>query len=103
MIGSESVGLSTRETTGQLIDVLVEMPSTIFQEKDILNHRYFYRRAYYLAVVAVGLRKAEPTFEYQYDLLHGNELLPVLVVTPKQGEFILCSTTVAITNQYSRW
>ncbi|KAG5457607.1 MAG: Nrap protein-domain-containing protein, partial [Olpidium bornovanus] len=44
------------------VDVTVEMPKELFQEKDRVNHRYFYKRAYYLAVIAAELSKPERGF-----------------------------------------
>lgn len=65
------------------IDMIVEMPKDLFQDKDYLDLRYFYKRAYYLAVLTASLRdelgsSAELTYEY----LNGNRLLPVLVLAP---------------------
>ena len=59
------------------------MPESIFQDKDYLNHRYFYKRAYYLACLAAGIKESkEHTFKLSYDYLNGNQLQPTLVVGP---------------------
>ncbi|PKS07107.1 hypothetical protein jhhlp_005706 [Lomentospora prolificans] len=65
------------------VDMVIEMPKELFQEKDYQKMRYFYRRAYYLGYVAAGVKKElgkemELTFEYFND----NQFLPVLVLTP---------------------
>lgn len=59
------------------------MPKSLFQDKDYLNHRYFYKRAYYLACLAVGIKASkEHKFELGFDRLNGNQLQPILVVRP---------------------
>jgi U3 small nucleolar RNA-associated protein 22 len=56
----------------------------MFQEKDYLNYRYFYKRAYYLACLAAGLRaNKEHDYQLSFEYLHGNHLLPVLRFEPK--------------------
>jgi U3 small nucleolar RNA-associated protein 22 len=61
------------------IDMVVIMPSSIFQDKDYLNYRYFYKRAYYLACLAAGLQTSvSGQFTLKYEYLHGNTLLPIL-------------------------
>lgn len=64
--------------------MIVEMPKEIFQDKDYLNLRYYYKRAYYLAVVALAIREEFGTSaDVDYEYLNGNRLLPVLRLTPK--------------------
>jgi U3 small nucleolar RNA-associated protein 22 len=67
-----------------LVDLVVTMPSSIFQEKDYLNYRYFYKRAYYLACLAAGLKDdekgEEDHFDLSFDYLNGNCLQAVLIV-----------------------
>ncbi|KAK4131415.1 Nrap protein [Trichocladium antarcticum] len=66
------------------VDMVIVMPEEILQEKDYLDLRYFYKRAYYLAVVASALRKElgkEGQLAYEY--LNGNPLCPVLTFQPK--------------------
>lgn len=59
------------------------MPKAIFQEKDYLNHRYFYKRAYYLACLAAGIKNSkEHDFRLSFDCLNGNQLQPIIVVRP---------------------
>lgn len=65
------------------IDLVVIMPKAIFQEKDFLNHRYFYKRAFYLACLAAGIKKSKDhKFGLSFDCLNGNQLQPILVVRP---------------------
>ncbi|GAB1317570.1 U3 snoRNP protein [Madurella fahalii] len=69
------------------IDMVLVLPEEILQEKDYLDLRYFYKRAYYLAVVAVALRKHfgnEGQLSYEY--LNGNPLCPVLHFRPQLSQ-----------------
>ncbi|MBN72951.1 MAG: hypothetical protein CME32_27160, partial [Gimesia sp.] len=66
------------------VDMVVEMPRSIFQEKDYQNLRYFYRRAYYIAYVAAHVRDAlGQSMEADFEFLNDNRLLPVLALHPK--------------------
>ena len=63
-----------------LIVVLQEM----FQEKDYLNYRYFYKRAYYLAVIASAIADSKELKELkvEYSFMNGDQLKPILVMSP---------------------
>ncbi|KAL6150085.1 U3 snoRNP protein [Exserohilum turcicum] len=81
--GSYPLKTATRNEEKFAIDLVVTMPKTLFQEKDYLNHRYFYKRAYYLACLAAGIKASkEHKFDLVFDRLHGNQLQPILVVRP---------------------
>ncbi|KAJ9148608.1 U3 small nucleolar RNA-associated protein 22 [Pleurostoma richardsiae] len=87
VVGSYVLQTIVRAQKDPAIDMIVEMPKGIFQEKDFLDLRYFYKRAYYLANLAAGILQdlghdAEPTFEY----LNGNTLLPVLSLRRKTAD-----------------
>ncbi|MCO5565388.1 hypothetical protein L7F22_019061 [Adiantum nelumboides] len=41
------------------VDLVLTMPSQLFQEKDHMNMRYFYKRAFYLATIAAALSTDE--------------------------------------------
>ncbi|KAI9822361.1 MAG: hypothetical protein M1827_000080 [Pycnora praestabilis] len=67
------------------IDLAVTMPPALFQDKDYLNYRYFYKRAYYLACLGVGIGKAEGhDFSLSFDYRDANLLQPVLVIEPSE-------------------
>lgn len=69
------------------IDMVLVLPEEILQEKDYLDLRYFYKRAYYLAVVAAALRKHlgnEGQLSYEY--LNGNPLCSALHLRPKLSQ-----------------
>ena len=66
------------------INLVLEMPQSLLQEKDYLNLRAFHKRAFYLACVAAALKSAaNDDFEVKYVLQDDLELLPALRVTPK--------------------
>lgn len=81
VVGSYVTQTMLKSATGRTIDMIVEMPEEIFQDKDYLNLRYFYKKAYYLAVVTAALRKKlGSTVDLSYEYLNGNQLLPVLAL-----------------------
>ena len=65
------------------IDLAVTMPAKIFQEKDYLNYRYFHKRAYYLAQIAVGINESKDIdFHIDYAYQNDNHLQPIIVLQP---------------------
>ena len=63
------------------IDMVVQMPKSLFQDKDYTNMRYFYRRAYYIAYIAAHVRKElGDSMHLTFECLNENPLLPVLVL-----------------------
>ncbi|THX96884.1 Nrap protein [Aureobasidium pullulans] len=86
VVGSFPLKLSLRDRQAPLsIDMLVTMPKSLFQEKDYLNHRYFYKRAFYLACIAAGLKSSLKDFVFQFVNFRNNPLHPVLLVQPKES------------------
>jgi U3 small nucleolar RNA-associated protein 22 len=86
VVGSFPLKLSLRDRQAPLsIDMLVTMPKSLFQEKDYLNHRYFYKRAFYLACIAAGLQSSLKAFTFQFINFRNNPLHPVLLVQPKES------------------
>lgn len=81
--GSYPLKTATKADDGIAIDLVVTMPKSLFQDKDYLNHRYFYKRAYYLACLAAGIKGAKKhKFELSFESRHGNQLQPIIVVRP---------------------
>ncbi|KAL1958471.1 hypothetical protein VTO42DRAFT_4335 [Malbranchea cinnamomea] len=69
-----------------LIDLAVTIPDSLFQRKDHLKYRYFYKRAYYVACIAEGIQRAEdPAFDISYGYQDGNSLRPIILVKPGKG------------------
>ncbi|KAJ4384792.1 U3 snoRNP protein [Didymella sp. IMI 355093] len=81
--GSYPLKTATKSDDGIAIDLMVTMPKALFQDKDYLNHRYFYKRAYYLACLAAGIKgEKKHKFELSFENWQGNQLQPILVVRP---------------------
>ncbi|CAG8474805.1 11484_t:CDS:10 [Ambispora gerdemannii] len=84
LIGSYPLKTLTRGPKGFNVDIVVMMPPSIFQEKDYLNYRYFYKRAYYLAMLAASLqdKKYKMTFSVEFDTCKGDRRRPILLIRP---------------------
>jgi U3 small nucleolar RNA-associated protein 22 len=81
--GSYPLKTVTRNQEAFSIDLVVTMPKSLFTDKDYLNHRYFYKRSYYLACLAAGIKASkEHKFQLFFDCLNGNQLQPILAVKP---------------------
>ncbi|KAL5332646.1 Nrap protein [Aspergillus crustosus] len=83
VIGSFALKTSSKTTAPYVIDMSVTIPSSIFQEKDYTNYRYFHKRAYYVACIAAGIKDTKSNelgakFEYQ----DGDPLRPVILLQP---------------------
>ena len=87
VVGSYPLKTMTKGEGFFSVDMVVTMPASILEEKDYLNHRYFYKRAYYLACIAAGIQedKAE-AFDLSFENMHGNDLHPVLIVRSGKGK-----------------
>ncbi|TQS39252.1 hypothetical protein Golomagni_00227 [Golovinomyces magnicellulatus] len=84
IVGSYILKTMIKSRSPPGIDLIVVMPNSIFQKKDYLNYRYFYKRAYYLACIAAGLQSSsQQEFVFHFENLHGNDLHPIIVATPK--------------------
>ena len=68
------------------VDLAVEMPESLFQEKDYLNGRYFHKRAFYLASIAaaVGMKKGGLDVDTFYDSVGNDSRLTTLVLRPRK-------------------
>ncbi|TKA68398.1 hypothetical protein B0A55_08744 [Friedmanniomyces simplex] len=82
VIGSYALKTNLRSKEALEIDMVVTMPSSLFQEKDYLNYRYFYKRAYYLACLAASIKDEPTEYDVQFADLHDDQLRPTLVVSP---------------------
>ncbi|CAK7266031.1 U3 snoRNP protein [Sporothrix epigloea] len=87
VVGSYVLKTMIRSQREFAVDMIVEMPKSLFQEKDYLNLRYFYKRAYYLAHLAKAVSKsavlADAVTDVTFAYLGDNPLQPILVITPK--------------------
>lgn len=90
VVGSYTLKTMIKSDSSMSVDMIVTMPASIFQEKDYLNYRYFYKRAYYLACIAAGLQESvQEEFGLSFEYLHGNDLKPILIAKPKSGTWTL--------------
>ncbi|KAL8243927.1 hypothetical protein R6Q59_010185 [Mikania micrantha] len=65
----------------QEIEVAVEMPANLFQEKDYLNYRAIHKRACYTACIAGHLKKTlQKEAQCRYAFASGNHLVSVILV-----------------------
>lgn len=83
------------------VDLAVEMPNELFQEKDYLNGRFFQKRAFYLATIAVAiLSKNQLNVDVSYDSLLDDPRLTKLVLLPRkdgsQSDFTKLNARVCI-------
>ncbi|SLM40170.1 Nrap protein [Lasallia pustulata] len=86
VVGSYALKTAVKTEGVLLIDMAITMPSSLFQDKDYLNHRYFHKRAYYLACMAAGIQADnECKFNISFALQNDNELQPILVIGPTGG------------------
>ncbi|KAG6006080.1 hypothetical protein E4U21_007377 [Claviceps maximensis] len=83
VVGSYVLKTLTKSPSAVGIDMVAQMPASLFQDKDYLDMRYFYRRAYFIAYIAAHVRKAMgDVVESGFEFLNENPLLPVLVLRP---------------------
>ncbi|KAI5793911.1 Nrap protein [Peziza echinospora] len=90
VVGSFALKTMVKGPVGVPIDLVLQMPSTLFQDKDYLNYRYIHKRAYYLACVAAGIQESEGfNGALHFTLLNGDALRPALIVAPSTdgGDF----------------
>ena len=83
VVGSFALRTGIRTPESYTVDLAVTMPSGLFQEKDYVNHRYFHKRAYYVACIAAGIREAKDlNLDVKFDLQDGDSLRPLVILQP---------------------
>ncbi|OJJ43343.1 hypothetical protein ASPZODRAFT_918659 [Penicilliopsis zonata CBS 506.65] len=83
VVGSFALRTGVRDADCSTIDLAVTMPDSLFQEKDYVNYRYFYKRAYYVACIAAGIREAKDLdHQVKFEQQDGDSLRPVIVLEP---------------------
>ncbi|KAI0792762.1 Nrap protein [Abortiporus biennis] len=90
LVGSWPNKLSVKGKDGERygVDVAVEMPDSLFQEKDYLNGRFFHKRAYYLSVIAASIlsKKSNLKTDVMFSSTAGNSRLTTLILRPKSDD-----------------
>ncbi|KAG0330997.1 hypothetical protein BG000_011298 [Podila horticola] len=85
LVGSFPLKTVSKSRDGWSVDVAVEMPEELFQEKDHMNYRYFYKRAYYLAVLASAIQDKKSgmsSTKIEFSTLNGDQRKPILILSP---------------------
>ena len=83
VVGSFALRTGIKKSEAHTVDLAVTMPSSIFQEKDYVNHRYFHKRAYYVACLAAGIREAgDLNVDVKFGFQEGDSLRPLVVLQP---------------------
>ena len=82
VIGSFLLGTSISPAN---VDLAIEFPSELLEEKDQLNYRYFLKRAFFLAKAAHALRDLPHLrdAEYFWMSFRGHVIKPLLAIKPK--------------------
>lgn len=84
VIGSYARRSALRSRKGLTVDLAITMPSNLFQAKDYLNHRYFYKRAYFLAAIADGIsNRTDCHFTLEFSYQNDSPLQPILIASTK--------------------
>ena len=86
LVGSCAVECCAKYKSAWNIDIELQMPSELFSEKDRLNYRYFYKRVYYLAVVASALKKDSKTgaWNIEFAAFQDDETRPYICMQTTQ-------------------
>ncbi|KAG0170588.1 hypothetical protein DFQ28_001908 [Apophysomyces sp. BC1034] len=82
IVGGYALKSITKTKEAFNVDVAVEMPSEIFQEKDHMNNRYFHKRSCYLVVLAKAIKDSKKNFHLEFSTFNGDSRKPILLVKP---------------------
>lgn len=87
VVGSFALRTGAKTTDSRPVDLAVTMPSSIFQEKDFVNHRFFHKRAYYVACLAAGIQRpmSDLGLEVKFGLQDGDSLRPLILLEPRSA------------------
>ncbi|KAJ5726471.1 uncharacterized protein N7483_007828 [Penicillium malachiteum] len=86
VVGSVVLKTGAKTSENRLVDLAVTMPSSIFQEKDYVNYRYFHKRAYYIACIAAGIQQTmgDLGLEMKFGFQDGDSLRPLILLETRQ-------------------
>ncbi|OAX41846.1 Nrap protein [Rhizopogon vinicolor AM-OR11-026] len=86
IVGSWGNGIAVKKKNGGRfgVDLSVEMPYSLFQEKDYLDGRFFHKKSYYLAVLAQSISTSFDVDTFYASPL-GDPRLTTLVIRPRKG------------------
>ncbi|KAJ5198397.1 uncharacterized protein N7498_007514 [Penicillium cinerascens] len=85
VVGSFALRTGAKTSDFRSVDLAVTMPSSIYQEKDYVNYRYFHKRAFYVACLAAGIQESmsELGLEVKFGLQDGDSLRPLILLEPR--------------------
>ncbi|RDW87198.1 rRNA-processing protein UTP22 [Aspergillus mulundensis] len=87
VVGSFALRTASKTVAPYIVDLSVTMPSSIFQEKDYTNYRYFHKRAYYVACIAAGIRgQKNAGLDMMFDCQDGDALRPIILLHPSTAK-----------------
>ncbi|KZP27685.1 Nrap protein [Athelia psychrophila] len=78
------VSVKGKDGAGFSVDLAVEMPAALFQEKDYLNGRFFHKRAFFLSCIAAALSLSDLPVSASWEAREDDARLVSLVLTPKK-------------------
>ena len=73
-MGSYLLKTVAKGKTAQNVDVAIQIPDEILSDRDHINYRYLYKRAFYLAVIASELQKLKD--EWGIALIYSQRMDP---------------------------
>ncbi|PLW16636.1 hypothetical protein PCANC_10416 [Puccinia coronata f. sp. avenae] len=93
---------SSKKHQHAVIDVLVQMPLGVLQEKDYLSNRYFHKRAHYLAHISKSWLKSPfaKDYELSYSYLDGDCFKPIINIKPQADSKSSSTWTVRLLLSY---
>jgi U3 small nucleolar RNA-associated protein 22 len=88
VVGSFGLRTGAKTADSRPVDLAVTMPSSIFQEKDYVNYRYFHKRAYYIACLAAGIQETVNSLglDVKFSFQDGDSLRPLIVLEPRSSK-----------------
>ncbi|KAI0067104.1 Nrap protein [Artomyces pyxidatus] len=88
LAGSWANKVSVKAKDGEpwTVDIAVEMPEDLFQEKDYMSGRFFHKRAFYLATIAKHITDSKGGLNVDafYESRNGDPRLTTLVLRPRR-------------------
>ncbi|OMH80074.1 Nucleolar protein 6 [Zancudomyces culisetae] len=86
IVGSFGLGMAADTREGFGVDIAIKMPDELFTDKDCVNYRYFYKRAFYLQCVMSELLKDKALAKdlgFRYSELRGDKRITIIEGTLK--------------------
>lgn len=113
VVGSYALKTVVKQPEGLSVDLVVEMPSSLFDKKDNVNYRYFHKRSFYIHYLkqqlSAKLKKQNQSHfaleSMEMTHLNGNTLLPIITMTFSKPQNlhinIIPATTASVSKEDS--